>query len=129
MAEVGVPVRETKEEPVAMIAVCGLDCTSCPSYLQRNTTDQAVLETIAAAWSAQMHREVKPEDVPCSGCQDASEARLTTCCSTCVIRACAHGKGYVTCAECGDYDTCTILKEFHASSPEARQVLDGLRKG
>ena len=112
---------------MAIIAVCGLDCASCPSYAQRNTTDQAVLAAIAAEWSVQMHREVKPEDVPCSGCLPTGQDRLTACCSTCAIRACAHGKGYTTCAECADYDRCTILSEFHASSPEARQVLDGLR--
>ena len=113
---------------MAMIAVCGLDCTACPAYPYRNTADQNVLEAVAAEWSAQMHREVKPEDVPCSGCQQGGAARLTFCCLTCAIRACAHGKGHVTCAECVDYDSCTILKEFHASSPEARRVLDGLRK-
>lgn len=110
-----------------MIAACGLDCSSCPAYLNRNTTDQAVLEAVAAEWSAQLHQEIKPENVPCDGCRLVGEARLSPYCYTCAIRACAHGKGYATCAECGTSEACATLQKFLTEVPSAALTLAGLR--
>jgi RecJ-like exonuclease len=111
-----------------MIAACGLDCSSCPAYVNRNTTDQEVLEKVAAEWSDQLHQEIKPENVPCDGCQLVGEVRLSPYCYTCAIRACAHGKGYVTCAECGEYEACTTLQKFIAETPSAGLTLASLRQ-
>lgn len=111
-----------------MIAACGLDCSSCPAYLNRNTTDQAVLEAVAAEWSAQLHQEIKPENVPCDGCQLVGGARLSPYCCTCAVRACAHGKGYATCAECDKFDMCTTIQKFIAETPSVGPTLASLRK-
>lgn len=111
-----------------MIAACGLDCSSCPAYVNRNTTYQEVLEKVAAEWSAQLHQEIKPENVPCDGCQLVGEARLSPYCNTCAIRACAHGKSNATCAECGEYEICTALQKFIAETPSAGMKLASLRQ-
>lgn len=114
-------------ETMKMIAACGTDCSSCPAYVNRNTTDPEVLERIAAEWSVQMHQEIKPESVPCDGCLLVGEVRLSPYCHTCAIHVCAHGKGYVTCAECDEYYECKIINGFFGICPEAKPTLDSLR--
>ncbi|MHB8071094.1 MAG: DUF3795 domain-containing protein [Candidatus Cryosericum sp.] len=111
-----------------LIAACGTDCSVCPAYVNRNTTDQEVLEKIAAEWSVQMHQELKPENVPCDGCLLVGEVRLSPYCHTCAIRMCAHGKGYVTCAECDGFDGCSDIHKFIEIVPAAGLTLAGLRK-
>jgi tRNA(Ile2) C34 agmatinyltransferase TiaS len=118
---------ENEGETMEMIAACGVDCSSCPAYVNRNATDQEVVEKIAAEWSAQMHQEIKPENVLCDGCLLVGEVRLSPYCHTCGIRVCAHGKGYVTCAECGEYEACTMLQKFIAQAPSAGLTLASLR--
>ncbi len=110
-----------------MIAACGLDCSSCPAYVNRNTTDREVLAKIAAEWTAQFKKEVKPEDVGCSGCQHVGEGKMFPYCHTCAIRACAHGKGYVTCAECDGFDACAMIQKFIVDAPAVRPTLESLR--
>ncbi len=113
---------------MGMIAACGLDCSSCPAYLDRNTTDRGLLETVAAEWSAQLHQEIKPEDVPCDGCKLVGEERLSPYCHTCAIRKCAHGNGYVTCAECDKFDECAIIQKFITETPSVGPTLASLRE-
>jgi hypothetical protein len=109
-----------------MIAACGLSCTSCPAYVAGRTTDRPLQEKTAAEWSSAYGIEVKPEDVVCDGCQSTGP-RLWSHCAVCNVRACARGKGYSTCAECGEYDGCKAINGFFGSCPQARITLDSLR--
>ena len=109
-----------------MIGACGLTCTTCPAYIAGTTGDKELQNKTAAAWTAAYGVEVKPEDVVCDGCQSAGP-RLFSHCLTCDVRACVHGKGYTTCAECADYEGCKIINGFFGFCPEAKPVLDGLR--
>jgi hypothetical protein len=111
-----------------MIAACGcrLNCTTCPAYVAGRTTDRELQEKTAAAWTAAYGIEVKPEDVVCDGCQSTGP-RLFSHCTVCDVRLCAHGKGYSTCAECGEYDECKTINGFFGSCPEAKITLDSLR--
>ena len=69
---------------------------------------------------------VKPEDVACDGCQSTGP-QLFSHCAVCDVRLCAHGKGYATCAECGEYGECKTINGFFGFCPEAKPALDGLR--
>ena len=109
-----------------MIAACGLVCTTCPAYVAGQTGDRALQEKTAAAWSAAYGMEVKPEDVVCDGCRPAGP-RLFLHCAECPVRGCAYGKGYVTCAECDEYNQCKTINGFFGVCPEAKPTLDSLR--
>ncbi len=109
-----------------MIAACGLVCTTCPAYVAGKTADRALQEKTAAEWTAAFGMEVKPEDVVCDGCQSTG-SRVFSHCLTCDVRACVHGKGYTTCAECDDYNGCKTINGFFGMCPDAKPTLDGLR--
>ncbi len=111
---------------MAMIAACGLTCTTCPAFVATKTGDRALQEKTAAEWSKMGGKEIKPEDLLCDGCQSEG-SQLYSYCNTCEVRACVHGKGYTTCAECAGYDGCTTIGEFLKTCPDAKEVLDGLR--
>jgi hypothetical protein len=44
-------------------------------------------------------------------------------CNTCEIRVCVNAKGYETCGDCAEIDTCSIVAMVHKHVPEARQNL------
>lgn len=45
------------------------------------------------------------------------------------VRLCASARGHDTGADCDGYATCEVLGELCAAAPEARAVLDALRRG
>lgn len=109
-----------------MIVYCGLDCAQCPAYQGTQAGDREALERTAAQWREEFDSPyITADNIVCDGCMQ--EGRLSGYCSICKIRACARGRGLETCAPCGEYEGCEHLAEFHAHSPEAKAVLDGLR--
>ena len=71
--------------------------------------------------------DIKPADINCDGCQ-SDGPRLFNYCASCEIRKCAREKKVSTCAACPEY-SCQKLDAFLAQVPEARKVLEELRKG
>ncbi len=67
------------------------------------------------------------EDMNCQGCQ--SDGVRFVGCANCPIRNCSTGKGFGTCADCGEYETCAMLNGFFTSAPEAKENLDRIRAG
>lgn len=114
-----------KKEEKKIVGACGIVCGDCPAYVATKTNDDALRAKTAAEWSAMYHADIKPEGIDCDGCPSAGP-RLFAHCLECEIRACAHGRKLVTCAECPEY-ACRKLKEFFAMAPQARQTLDQLR--
>ena len=53
---------------MSKIAVCGIDCTVCPTYKATMTNDNALREKTAAEWSKLYKAEIKPVDINCRGC-------------------------------------------------------------
>lgn len=113
---------------MSMIAACGLDCSSCPAYVNRDNPDPEILKKVAADWTVQLHKQVNPEDIPCEGCQHTGPGRLFPYCHACAIRKCAHGSGYATCAECDRFDGCSTIQDFMTEVPSVRATLADLRK-
>jgi hypothetical protein len=119
--------EEGKKEEKKMIAKCGLVCSECPAYIATQNNDDALRTETAKKWSEMFKSDIKPADINCDGCQSES-ARLFSYCQTCEIRKCAREKKAATCAACSEY-SCAKLDAFLAQVPEARKVLEGLRKG
>ncbi len=120
----GEEVKKAAEKK--MIAKCGLVCGECPAYVATQTNDDALRAETAEKWSAMFHADIKATDINCDGCQSASP-RLFSHCFECGIRKCASEKKAATCAACAEY-SCKKLDEFLAQVPEARKVLEELRK-
>ena len=118
--------EEGKKEKKKMIAACGLICSECPAYIATQNNDDVLRAETAKKWSEMFKADIKPSDINCDGCQSESP-RLFSYCSTCEIRICAREKKVTTCADCPEY-SCEKLDKFLADVPEARKVLEGLRK-
>jgi hypothetical protein len=108
-----------------MIAVCGLDCASCPARLAHLNNDDILREKTAAEWSALFGADIKPEDVNCTGCTDEG-IKFPHCENTCFMRKCAMEKELDSCASCTDFP-CNQLSELFTHAPEAEENLRSLR--
>ncbi len=118
------PKEEEKEKKI--IAKCGLTCSECPAYIATQKNDDALRAETAKKWSEMFKADIKPTDINCDGCQSESP-RLFSYCAVCEIRKCAREKKVETCADCPEY-SCKKLDEFLAQVPEARKMLEELRK-
>jgi hypothetical protein len=116
---------EAKKEK--MIAKCGIVCSDCPAYIATQKNDDAMRAETAKKWSEMFKSDIKAADINCNGCQSET-GPLFNYCSTCEIRKCAREKKAATCAACPEY-SCAKLNAFLANVPEARKVLEELRKG
>lgn len=109
-----------------MISYCGLDCSQCPAYLATQSGDREALEKVAADWSEQFKMEVPVEGVICDGCKSET-GQLSGYCGICEVRACAVGKGVVTCAHCEDYD-CETLRGCPGYRAIGKKTLDRIKE-
>jgi hypothetical protein len=109
-----------------MIAYCGLVCTDCPAYIATQENDQEALQKVAEQWSKEFNATLTAEDVLCDGCLTAEGQHIGHW-SECKVRACAAEKKVRNCAHCSDY-VCEELENFFSFAPEAKSILEGIRK-
>ncbi len=127
----GIPIHcfhATKEEMhmSTLIAACGLDCAKCEAYLATQSNDLVMLEQIAAKWRVEYNAPgITAENIRCEGCM--AGGRVIGHCSECKIRLCALDRGFDTCADCSDYESCQELQNFFKMVPQAKETLDALR--
>ncbi len=107
-----------------MIAVCGLDCATCPGYQATQTNDLAKAQATAAAWSKQFGVSIPVDAVWCDGC--LTGVKKCAHCAECEIRNCGQKRGVANCAYCADYP-CDKLADFFKMAPMAKNNLDRLR--
>jgi hypothetical protein len=116
-----------------IIAYCGLVCTDCPAYIATQADDRDALERVAAQWREEFNApEITADSIICDGCLGNDGGRLSGYCSVCEIRACGVARGVVNCAHCAEYARqggCEKLEGFFAHAPDARTVLDEVRRG
>lgn len=109
-----------------MIAVCGLDCSTCSAFIATRNHDDKAKAEIARQWSTSEF-QLEPEDINCDGCTSQG-ARLASFCRECGIHKCGIEKGIENCAYCDSY-RCEMLINSHARSPQAQETLDRIREG
>jgi hypothetical protein len=90
-----------------MLAVCGLDCSSCLGFIATKENDYSKLEETAKLWS-RPGDEFKPEDILCDGCYSE---RLHKFCLKCSVRLCALQRNIVNCGDCSEY-SCDKLESL-----------------
>lgn len=109
------------------LAMCGLDCASCPSFIAYQTNDQALRVKTAAEWSKQFKAEIKPEAINCVGCLK-TKGVLFDHCNKCDIRKCGLARKVRNCALCPDYASCEKINKFIANVPPAKANLEEVRR-
>jgi len=117
------------------IAYCGLNCDKCPVLIATSRDDdslrQKTVEELFDLYGDILEsfgiHSLKPEDINCRGCR--SERGLFIGCASCSIRKCCQDKGFVTCADCDEYESCDTLKGFYSFKihQTAKENLDRLR--
>ncbi len=108
------------------LAVCGLDCATCPAFVAHQTNDQALRVKTAAEWSKQFKAEFKPEDINCVGCLKRKGVHFGHC-NDCEIRKCGLARKVNNCALCPDYP-CEKIAKFTANVPPAKANLEEVRR-
>ncbi|HPE96263.1 MAG TPA: DUF3795 domain-containing protein [Bacillota bacterium] len=105
------------------IGCCGLDCEKCDAYIATINNDEALRAKTAKLWSELNGVEILPEMINCEGCR-ADGAKTYFCSDMCEIRKCAFGKGYETCGECAEMDSCKTVAQIHDYSEDAKANLE-----
>ena len=107
-----------------LIACCGIDCAACDARTATVNNDDALREKTAKTWSEQFSAQIPAETINCTGCRE--EGIKFSHCEVCEIRNCVHARGYQTCAECEEMETCSIVAAIHQHMPELVENLKSL---
>lgn len=106
-----------------LIACCGLDCESCDARIATVENDHALREKTAKKWSEMNHApEITADTIHCMGCR-ADGVKFAYCSNYCEIRKCVNEKGFATCGDCKELDTCQIVGCVLQHAPGAKENL------
>jgi hypothetical protein len=100
-----------------LISCCGLNCATCDARTATINNDDELRKTTAEKWSVMYSAVISPSMINCTGCRE--EGVKFSHCSVCEIRNCANNKGFNTCGECSEMETCKIVEGVHKYVPEA----------
>ena len=90
-----------------LIACCGLDCEQCDARVATVNNDNELREKTAEKWRVMYNSpNITPESINCLGCR--IEGVKLEHCNFCEIRTCTKEKGFNTCGECNDLNSCQI---------------------
>ncbi|WP_295357627.1 DUF3795 domain-containing protein [uncultured Succiniclasticum sp.] len=104
------------------IAYCGLDCETCEARIATLRDDNELRKKVAREWSEMNKVEITPEMINCAGCR-INGVKTLYCDSLCPIRQCGLGKGYETCGDCSELETCEKVGMIIGNSKEALRNL------
>lgn len=105
-----------------LISCCGLNCATCDARIATLENNDEHRKKTAEAWSAMFNAPgLDYTVINCTGCR--MDGIKFAHCNTCEIRVCVNAKGYETCGDCAEIDTCSIVAMVHKHAPEARQNL------
>ncbi len=100
-----------------MISCCGLNCETCDARTATIKNDDLLRKSTAEKWSTGFNATITPEMINCTGCRE--EGVKFSYCDMCEIKKCVNAKGFNTCGECEEMETCSIVAAIHKSVPEA----------
>jgi len=105
-----------------LIACCGIDCEACDARIATVNNCDKLREETAKKWSADFgNPAITPESINCMGCR--VEGVKIAHCYECGIVKCVQEKGFSTCGECGELNTCQIVGFVLENVPGARENL------
>jgi len=107
-----------------LIACCGLDCEFCDARIATVNNDNELREKTAKLWRENYNApHITPETINCTGCR--VEGVKFDYCNVCEIRTCVSKKGFNTCGDCTELDTCAVVGAVLQHVPDAKQNLKG----
>ena len=108
-----------------LIACCGLNCETCEARIATIADDDVLRQETVEKWKKQYDApDISIEMVNCSGCRE--EGVKIGHCAECEIRNCVQVKGFNTCADCAELESCSIVGAMHKYVPEALANLKSL---
>lgn len=109
-----------------LISCCGLDCVTCDAWIATARDDDELRKAVADKWRVAFNApDLTAEMINCTGCRE--EGVKFSHCEMCEIRNCVKAKGYDTCGDCRDVETCNIVAGIHKLVPEAITNLRSLK--
>lgn len=112
------------------IAVCGLDCASCP-LLKASLGDVQAAEQLAGWWKGEGWlsedegaAEILARGPHCLGCRGDRAAHWSANCW--ILQCCVDDRGLNSCHECDDF-ACERLVEWAAGDEHYTAALERLR--
>ncbi len=105
-----------------LIACCGIDCEGCDARIATLTNDDKLREETAQKWSILNNTEITAEAINCMGCR-IDGVKTIFCSNLCKIRKCVNEKGFNTCGDCKELDSCQIVGVIFQHNPGARENL------
>jgi hypothetical protein len=109
-----------------LISCCGLDCADCGARKATLLNDDELRKQTAEEWSKQFGADIPYQIINCTGCRE--EGVKFVHCNECEVRNCVNGKGYDTCADCAELESCSIVGGIHQHAPFALENLKALQK-
>ncbi len=92
---------------------CGYRCDLCPAFV-RNQKGPEDRKRVSDGWKKYLGFRMEPEALACAGC------RFEGCHldGNCQVRPCATARGFETCADCSEIDSCKkVKKKLDAIAP------------
>lgn len=108
-----------------LIACCGLDCEKCDARIATVNNDDQLRKKTAKLWSKMNQVLITPDMINCMGCR-VEGIKAAFCDSVCEIKKCVVEKGFSTCADCPDIDSCEKMKMVSTSNPDVMNNLKSL---
>jgi hypothetical protein len=106
-----------------LIGCCGINCAECDARKATIANDDNLRKITAEKWSREFNAPgITWEMINCTGCRQ--EGPKFSHCLECGIRNCAIAKGFNTCGDCPELETCSIVAGILQAVPGA---LDNLR--
>ena len=108
-----------------LIACCGIDCESCDARIATIANDNELREKTARKWSEMFSADITAASINCTGCR--TDGPIFGYCTSCEIRSCGIEKGFDTCGDCEELNTCQIIGQVLQNVPGAKENLVGTR--
>lgn len=106
-----------------LIAYCGIDCEKCDARIATVNDDNDLRVKTSREWCQLNHTDqITPETINCMGCRTEGE-KFYFCSHMCQIRQCASAKGFDTCGNCSQIDSCPKVGSLWENNPELRKNL------
>ena len=108
-----------------MIACCGINCETCEARIATMKNDDKMCVEVAKKWCEMNHTDqITPESINCTGCR-VEGVKFYFCSHLCEVHKCVAAKGYETCGECPDKNTCKKVGSIWENCAEAKENLGG----
>ena len=107
-----------------MIACCGIDCSTCEARIATQKNDDAMRAEVARRWCEMNHTDqITPQSINCDGCR-ADGIKFYFCSHLCQIRRCVQEKGFETCGDCPEKESCPKVGAIWQYNPDAKKNLE-----